>query len=162
MSTLTNSSSIKTKNTNSAVTIIYIQKPIEQVYDYVTDPGNWPLWHPSSISVRGATGHSLQIGEEVTEKFRVAGREGEVVWTVREREAPRQWLIEGQIVNSKEGGTVSYLLSQETGGTLFKRDFTYTRSRLLLRILDKLIIHRRILNESNEALRRLKVRLEEK
>jgi uncharacterized protein YndB with AHSA1/START domain len=74
---------------------IQIQTPIEEVFEYVTTPGNWPAWHPSSLGVDGATDHSLEPGEQVTEEYRVAGRRGRVVWTVRERKAPRTWVIDG-------------------------------------------------------------------
>src|SRR5438034_205416 len=63
-------------------TRISIQRPIEEVFAYVTTPANWPRWHPSSLGVRGAADHPLEVGEQVTEDFRVAGRCGEVVWTV--------------------------------------------------------------------------------
>ena len=36
-------------------TTIQIQTPIQRVFDYVTTPGNWPVWHPSSLGVSGAT-----------------------------------------------------------------------------------------------------------
>ena len=61
-------------------TTIQIQAPTERVFDYVTTPGNWPVWHPSSLGVSGATDHSLEPGERVTEGFLVAGRRGRVVW----------------------------------------------------------------------------------
>lgn len=62
-----------------------IHRPIDLVFDYVTTPGNWPRWHPSSLAVTGATDHSLAVGEQLEETFRVAGRSGRVVWTVTER-----------------------------------------------------------------------------
>jgi uncharacterized protein YndB with AHSA1/START domain len=55
---------------------IRIQTPVEEVFEYVTTPGNWPAWHPSSLGVDGATDHSLEPGEQVTEEYRVAGRRG--------------------------------------------------------------------------------------
>jgi hypothetical protein len=52
-----------------------IYRPPDVVFDYVTTPGNWPDWHPSSLGVTGATDHPLEVGEQCTEHFRVAGRE---------------------------------------------------------------------------------------
>ena len=69
---------------------IRLDIPIERVFDYVTTPGNWPDWHPSSLGVSGATSRSLEPSEKVTEDYRVAGRRGHIVWTAREREAPRR------------------------------------------------------------------------
>ncbi len=53
---------------------IHVGTSVERAFDYVTTPGNWPAWHPSSLKVSGATDHSLKPGEQVTEEFYVAGR----------------------------------------------------------------------------------------
>ena len=136
-------------------TTIQIRRPIEQVFDYVTTPANWPKWHPSSLSVSGAIDHSLEVGEQVTEEFIVAGRRGRVVWKVRERIAPRRWVIEGQIEKGG-GGTITYSLAPLHDGTKFEREFVYTMPNMLTEALDWLFIRRRIETESVEALRRLK------
>lgn len=140
---------------------IRIQTPIERVFDYVTTPGNWPEWHPSSLGVSGATDHSLEPGEKVTEEFRAAGRRGSVVWTVRERVAPQRWVIEGR-VEGGGGGTITYTLTPQDGGTTFERDFVYAMPNALLALLDRLVLRRRVEAESAEALRRLKDVLERK
>ena len=139
---------------------ILIDVPIEKVFDYVTTPANWPKWHPSSLGVSGKTDRSLEPGEKVAEDYRVAGRRGRVVWTVREREAPRRWVIEGQ-VESGGGGTLTYALTPYDGGTSFERDFVYTMPNPLVALLDRLVLRRRVEAESAEALRRLKRMLEE-
>jgi uncharacterized protein YndB with AHSA1/START domain len=136
-----------------------INAPVEDVFGYVTTPGNWPEWHPSSLGVSGATDHSLEPGEQVTEEYRVAGRRGRVTWSVREREAPRRWVIEGRTADGG-GGTITYTLAPRDGGTAFERDFVYAMPNALLALLDRLIFRRRIEAESAEALRRLKNELE--
>lgn len=141
-------------------TTIQIQTPIERVFDYVTTPGNWPVWHPSSLGVSGATDHSLEPGEEVTEEFRVAGRRGRVVWTVRERVAPRLWVIDGRVEGGGGGGTITYTATPHGAGTNFEREFVYTVSNPFLGLLDRLVLRRRIEAESAEALRRLRDVLE--
>lgn len=138
---------------------VRIERPVERVFDYVTTPGNWPEWHPSSLGVSGATDHSLEPGEQVTEKFRAAGRRGSVVWTVRERVPPRRWVIEG-LVEGGGGGTIAYTLTSHDGATTFERDFAYTMPNALLALLDRLVLRRRVETESAEALRRLKDVLE--
>ena len=141
-------------------TAVEIRRPVEQVFEYVTTPGNWPRWHPSSLGVSGAADHSLDVGEQVTEAFLVAGRRGSVVWTVREREAPHRWVIDGRITTGPGGGTLSYTLSPTAAGTHFERVFVYDPPNLPLKLLDLLVIRRRIAAESSEALRRLKQALE--
>ena len=144
------------------VTIATIHRPIEAVYDYVTTPGHWPAWHPSSLGVTGATDHSLDVGEQVRERFLVAGRRGEVVWTVTLRDAPYRWTIDGKIIGGgRGGGVVSYTLARgEDGATAFTREFSYPLPNLLFAFLDIVLIRRRITAESAEAVRRLKARLE--
>ena len=90
------------------------------------------------------------------EEFLVAGRRGRVVWTVRERNAPRRWAIDGE-AESGGGGTITYTLTPEAGGTTFERDLTYAIPNPLL---DRLVLRRRVEAETVEALRRLKAALE--
>jgi uncharacterized protein YndB with AHSA1/START domain len=137
----------------------HLNKPIADVFDYVTTAGNWPAWHPSSLGVSGATNHSALIGEQITERFLVAGRRGEAVWMVRERQSPTRWIIEGQ-TSSGGGGTITYTLTPTKGGTHFAREFVYFFHNPLFRLLDGLLVRPRIQAESAEALRRLKQVLE--
>src|SRR5579883_3157446 len=141
------------------VTVATIRRPPAVVFDFVTTPGHGPEWHSASMSVTGATDHSLDVGEQCTEHFRVAGREGTVVWTVAEREAPNRWVIRGNIAGGG-GGTITYTLMPEDAGTRFMREFVYAVPNPLLALLDLLVVRRRITAESAEALRRLKARLE--
>lgn len=136
--------------------------PIEDLYDYVTTPAHWPEWHPSSLGVSDGADHSLTVGEEVTERFLVAGRRGSVVWRVTERAAPNRWVIVGAIASSKGGGTITYTLSQRPDGVFFEREFVYPAPNALFAVLDALIVRRRIQAESEEATRRLKAKMEAK
>ncbi|MBA5604476.1 SRPBCC family protein [Duganella sp. FT3S] len=129
------------------------------VFDYVTTPGNWPRWHPSSLAVAGATDHSLRVGEVVDEDFIVAGYQGRVRWTVVQRQVPERWAIAGQIEDGGSG-KVSYRLTAVDGGTLFEREFDYARPNLLFLLADQLRVRRQVTAESAEALRRLKAVLE--
>lgn len=138
---------------------IQIRRPIEQVFDFITTPANWPQWHPASVSVGGNADHSLQAGEEVTENISVAGRRGQVTWLARERSAPHRWVIDG---SGKDGGraTITYTLTPHPDGTTFERELVYTMPNALLTVLDWLIIRWRMKADSAEALRRLKRLLE--
>jgi uncharacterized protein YndB with AHSA1/START domain len=139
---------------------ITIARPPQHVYDYVTTPANWPRWHPSSIAVRGATDHSLVLGESVIEDFVVAGRRGTVTWTVIAREVPARWSIEGKNATSRGGGTVTYTLRAADGGTRFTREFVYHMPNLLAAIINQLSLRERVAAESALAVSRLKVELE--
>jgi uncharacterized protein YndB with AHSA1/START domain len=138
---------------------IQIRRPIEQVFDFITTPANWPQWHPASVSVTRNADHSLRRGEEVTEDISVAGRRGQVTWLVRERTSPHRWVIDG---TGKHGGraTITYVLTQGFDGTNFEREIVYTMPNALLAVLDWLIIRSRMKTDSMEALQRLKRLLE--
>lgn len=139
-----------------------ISRPIEDVFAFVTTPAYWPRWHPSSLAVSGVTDHSLLLGEQLEETFRVAGHRGRVVWTVTDREAPCRWTIDGKIVGGSGSGVVTYTLApiEDGAGTHFVREFIYPISSPGIAVLDRLYVRRRITAESAEALRRLKALLE--
>lgn len=139
---------------------IQINRPPEHLFNYVTTPGNWPQWHPSSRGVTGAIDHPLEVGEECLEAFRVAGRSGKARWTVRERTVPHRWVIDGR---GDEGGhaTITYTVTPHLDGTRFERELLYELpGRWLWHLLDRLFIRRRIQAESDHALQRLKKVLE--
>jgi uncharacterized protein YndB with AHSA1/START domain len=138
---------------------VQIRQPIEQVFDFITTPANWPRWHPASVRVSENADHPLLPGEEVTEDISVAGRRGQVTWLVRERNAPRRWVIDG-IGKDGGGATITYTLTPHSDGTTFERELVYTMPNPLLSVLDCLIIRRRMRADSAEALRRLKQLLE--
>src|SRR5262249_44594286 len=128
----------------------------QEVFAFVTTPGHWPRWHPQSRGVSGATDHPLTLAEQVTEEILVAGRAGTALWTVRECQAPRRWVIEGA---GATGGRAprAYNFTDEGAGTRFERD-------LVLQVpgsLDEEALRRHMEAESAEALRRLKAVLEE-
>jgi uncharacterized protein YndB with AHSA1/START domain len=135
---------------------IHIDKPIEQVFSFVTTPGNWPRWHPASLSVTGATDHSLEPGEQVTEEFQMLGRKMSIVWTVRQRTFPTRWVIDG-VESSGARSTISYTLAAEEEGTAYERELALT-SPVPPEMQAKVQAHMEA--ESAEALRRIKAALE--
>ena len=141
------------------VSAVDIARGPPEGFAYVTTPGNWPQWHPSSLAVNGAVDHPLEIGESVVEDFQVAGRRGRVTWRVTAREPDRSWRIAGNI-EGRESGTVSYSLAPTATGTHFVREFEYRTPNLLFALLNRLSLRSRIEAESLQAVRQLKERLE--
>lgn len=142
-------------------TEIRIDRPIEEVFAYVTTPESWLDWHPSSVRITGDTDHSLLVGESVSEDFVVAGQPGSVTWTVIDRDLPKRWVISGH-VHGAGGGKIAYSFASDGNVTLFVREFTYQMENWALSLLDWLLVRRRIDKESTEALRRLKSAMEKK
>jgi len=141
------------------VTTIHINTSMEEVFDFLTTPGNWPRWHPSSLGVHGAVDHSLDVGEQVTEDYRVAGQNGTAVWTVRERAAPIRWVIDG-VAESGNEATITYTLTGDAHGTQFQRELELTKLPALDPKTDLTAFRQAVESESAEALRRLKNVLE--
>ena len=137
------------------VTEAHIAKSAAVLFDYVTTPAHWLAWHPSSVALRGATDHSLEVGEEVTEEFRVAGRRGSVTWRVLERARPTRWAIGGRVAGGGSG-TITYTLTDQPAGTHFRREFVYAMPNAFAALLDVVFVRRRIVSESAEAVRCLK------
>jgi uncharacterized protein YndB with AHSA1/START domain len=140
-------------------TSIQIARPRDEVFAFVTTPGNWPKWHPSSLGVSGATDHPLTLGEEVTEEFVVAGRRGRTVWTVRDCRPPCFWVIQSA-ATARGKAQITYTLTQQDGYTYFHRELVYTLRSPQHALLNWLLLKFRVRAESREALRRLKQRLE--
>src|SRR5262245_11649151 len=135
--------------------VVRIQQPVPQVFDYVTTPANWPKWRPSSLEVSGATDHPLQVQEQVTEEYMIAGRRGQIVWTVQECVPGKRWILEGLVAGSQNEGVIVYRFSPTQDGTLFESEFTYTLAGPLLLFLDRLVLHYQFQTESDESHRRL-------
>lgn len=138
---------------------IVIDREIEQVFEYVSTPAHWLVWHPSSLGLHGATDHSLLLGEEVTEQFRVAGRQGSVTWRVVESMPPTIWAITGKVAGGGDG-TITYSLSAAGSATAFRREFVYRMPNPFAALLDRLFVRRRIEDESTRAVALLKKALE--
>jgi hypothetical protein len=111
------------------------------------------------VTVSENADHSLLAGEKVVENISVAGRRGQVIWFVHERNEPHRWVIDG---TGNDGGraTITYSLTPHPAGTNFDRELVYTMPNVLLAFLDWLLIRSRMKADSAEALRRLKGRLE--
>lgn len=101
----------------------------EQVYDFVSDPGNWPQAYPGSVHEAGLSqGAALKIGDTWVE----TGPRGELYsWHVAIAVRPRIWVCStfGPIGHDKNGGggvegriTVQYRFLRPGGDiTLFQR-----------------------------------------
>jgi len=135
---------------------VAIRRTPDDVFDYVTTPASWPQWHPSSVAVTGDASHPLELGEQCTEEFVVAGRRGVTDWIVTRRERPTVWAIESR--NSNGGrATITYALAPAGDGTQFTRTLEYQMPNPLLALLDAIAIRRRVERESATALDNLRV-----
>jgi uncharacterized protein YndB with AHSA1/START domain len=138
---------------------IVVACSVERVFDYATTPAQWPQWHPSSLKLYGDAAHSLERGEKFEEDVRAGGRKGHLKWNVLERKPAQQWIAEAQVDNGASL-VLTYKVSAHEGGCLFERELSYQLPNAFLRVLNKLILQRRIERESAESLAHLKAVLE--
>ncbi len=136
-----------------------IQRSPQDVFEFVTTPANWPLWHPSSVRVTGDCAHSQIVGERCVEEFIVAGRHGECEWTVLERDAPRRWVIDAR-PPAGGGARIIYDLTASGVGTQFIRTMDYEMPNAFLELMNALVIRRKIERESAQAVANLREVLE--
>lgn len=142
---------------------VRIEQPVAVVFNYVTTASNWPRWHPASVavkSIRGDVSKSGNIDDQIWELFRVAGRKGEIIWTVTKKKAPTFWQIRGEIGDGVVVGVITYKLrALGEGATLYERTFTSEVHSRRLNLLYAFYIHRRIKEESARAVEQLNEKL---
>lgn len=73
---------------------VEIARARDEVFDFVTEPANYPRWQPSLVEVRPHSRGKLQVGSEATEVRRFMGREVETTWTCVEHEPHTRSAIE--------------------------------------------------------------------
>ncbi|MFZ6745401.1 SRPBCC family protein [Undibacterium sp. JH2W] len=134
---------------------IEIQVPIQQVFDYACAPAHWPDWHPSSLKLYTSNAGTADVGSSFEEDVRAGGRTGHLIWTVTECDNTRRWTGRAKVDNGASL-TVTYQFSASaSGGTLFERHLHYVLPNLALKILNVLVLRRRITAESALSLQRL-------
>jgi carbon monoxide dehydrogenase subunit G len=60
---------------------VEIDRPVAEVFAFVTDPVRFPSWQPSLVRVEPHAPGPLRLGSEATEVRRFMGREMETTWT---------------------------------------------------------------------------------
>ena len=146
------------------VTTILIERPPAMVFDYVTSPGYWPQWHPSSVSAEMPDGqvadHPLGAGEQAREYIAVGSHRDHVVWTALRCECPRHWVISGRAGSGGSAILTYELEAQGPGATLFRRELVYSLPQGVRFLWLGPLIHWQMERSSRLGLRQLKAVLE--
>ncbi len=138
---------------------IAIARPREVVFDYACTPAHWPHWHPSSLRLYGIVDAPLAAGAGFEEDVRAGGRSGHLVWTVEEAKRPAHWTARA-VVDNGARLTLTYRFAETATGTSFERELVYELPNAWLRVLNVLLLRRRIAAESAQSLQQLKNQLE--
>jgi hypothetical protein len=124
------------------------------VLAYASTVTRWPEWHPSSLKINAQRG-PLHAGARFEEDIRAGGREGHLSWVVDEYLPGRRWVARAYGDNG-----LSLLLTYECEsageGTRFVRTLEYEFSGLLMRVANKLLLKRRIDDESAASMQALR------
>ena len=96
---------------------IEIDRTPEDVFEFISQPHNFPHWQESLLEIREAKG-PLRVGREVTEVRSFMGRKMETTWTCTEHEPHSRSSIEDEEGLVPFKGTFK-LEPTEHGGTYF-------------------------------------------
>ncbi len=94
-----------------------IERPVAEVFAFVTDPARYPSWQPSIVRLDAHQRGPLRLGAEATEVRRFLGRELETTWTCVEHRPCSVSAIESDDGPVPFRGT--FALEPCAGGTRF-------------------------------------------
>ena len=96
---------------------IMIERPLDEVWDYVMDTRNDPVWMSQVVEVGRGADQPVAVGLEVDEVVSFLGKRLHVTLVVTEHEPKRRSAID--VINAPVPGRGSYDLAAENGGTRF-------------------------------------------
>lgn len=134
---------------------IEIARSPEQVLAYASSAVRWPEWHPSSLTVDAASG-PLSAGSHFEEDIHAGGRTGHLSWDVVEYTPGHRWQARAKGDRHGLQLMVTYECQATASGTHFVRTLEYDFPSVLMRVVNRLILQRRIERESAESLRILR------
>ncbi len=137
---------------------ILIHQPVADVFDYVSTPGRWPEWHPSSLRLEAGAEAPLPAGARFEEDIHAGGRKAHLSWIVLDAQRPTRWCAEARADNGLTL-TLEYRLEPTGTGTRFVRTLEYTLPNTLMRLYNAVIGRRRIERESRQSLQQLRDRM---
>lgn len=106
---------------------VWINRPVEEVFEFATHPENEPLWNMGIQESEITSESPLGVGTEVRSVSRVLGRTVESTWEVTEYEVNRKKAVKSTsgpipfespaVFESVEGGTkLTFTIQAEAGG----------------------------------------------
>ena len=137
---------------------VLVRRPLAAVFDTATTARYWRRWHPATRSVRGAVDHPVQLGEQITERARIAGITGTARWTCTEYVRPHRLTLDAPTPPVR--ARIVYTFEERAGAVVFTRTLTYTIMTPLGALLDALLVAGVMKNQSAQAMINLKALLE--
>ena len=142
----------------------FIRAPLERVFRFLADGENAPRWHPSIVEARRVGGTQLGVGSTVRYRAKIGFLE--LVWVTQAVLFEWNRGFHDTLVRAEKGPLENYELvgrfSGKGGGTRVYMELRYTLGwGPLGRLLDSLLVARRVRRHFEEGLRRAKELLEE-
>ncbi len=100
---------------------VVIERPVEEVFAFATDPENDPLWQSATLETEQTSEGPLGVGATFRNTSKFLGRCIESAYEVTEMEPPRRQCI--KIVSGPIPGSGCYLFEPAEGGTRFTQTF---------------------------------------
>jgi uncharacterized protein YndB with AHSA1/START domain len=94
---------------------VLIDRPVAEVFAFVTDPANNPSWMPFAVEVAVMTGGPVRVGTRVRQSNGFLGRRFDTIFEVTELEPDRRCAI--RFLAGPVWGTSVYSLAPAGGGT---------------------------------------------
>jgi uncharacterized protein YndB with AHSA1/START domain len=94
---------------------VVVERPIDEVFAYLTDPETAPEWQGSALEARLEGDGPMRAGSRVIETRKLLGRRMESTMEVVEHEPPRRFVI--RVSSGPVPFTVTNVLSEADGGT---------------------------------------------
>jgi hypothetical protein len=141
---------------------ITIDRSPEEVMAYACTPFRWPEWHPNSVRVYAPDG-VLPAGTLFEEDIFAGGRKGHLCWDIQEctpTAPPLRWVAKATGMPHKLRMEVIYECRPSGSGAVFSRTLHYQLPGLVMRVLNFLVLKRRIERESAESLNKLRDKLQ--
>lgn len=127
------------------VTVARIARPIEEVYDWVTTPGYWPLfWTVTQWIECDEPWRPFRVGTGCREHAKIGGWIGHFDWSCEIEERPHRCVITGvssgdTLLSKLPGsatGRIEYTLTGDGTSTLLTRDMSYPVHGILAHLGD--------------------------
>jgi uncharacterized protein YndB with AHSA1/START domain len=109
---------------------LVINRPIEEVFAFISNPENQPLWRAATLEIKRVSSEPLDVGSIVRGRFTFLGRPFEGNLEIIARQPPRSYatrLVEGPFpleahytLEPVESGTHLTLLIEGQPGGFFK------------------------------------------
>jgi uncharacterized protein YndB with AHSA1/START domain len=115
---------------------VQIARPPEEVFAFVADARNRPLWDESVDSEELTSPEPIGVGSTVRTTLHSMGREYVLTWEIVEHEPPSRMTIES--TSGPFPTTLVYVLSAQDGGTLVSFSVT-GRPTGFLRLLQPML-----------------------